>query len=449
MLLLIDSKNRREVFMENVLFIYCDQLRADALSCYGDPNIKTPNIDSLAMEGVQFTNAVATAPLCCPARANVLTGLYNTSHTVQGHEDKLVFKQPTIADAFNQNDYETIYLGKWHLDGFKEVNGLAREHITKYEERGNFDTWIGYENNNSPFNNVLHGHRKGKEIKTIHSHKYEVDLITDMCLEAIESVEKDNFFMWINYQPPHNPYISPAEYMAKSNSNIKLRANIPASTEYREKALETLPNYYSMIKNIDDNVGRIIEYLRENNLFDSTHIVFSSDHGDMHQSHGCEFKTNYFEESLKVPLIVGGTIPFYYKYNCGKTNQVIGQSDIAPTLCGLAGIEYDFIFEGTDFSSIRVNSKMENYKDYTLFGLMRRSLSTPSNQEFRGIMTNDNWKYVVVESGPIALYNLNNDKYEQANLLLNPNFNHKRRELHTKLVKELEVQKDYFIKYIK
>ncbi len=431
--------------MENVIFIYCDQLRADALSCYNDSNINTPNLDLLSKEGVLFDNAIATSPLCCPARANVLTGQYNATHSVKGHEDKLVFNSETIADVFNKNDFETIYIGKWHLDGFKEATGLAREHTVNFDERGNFGTWIGYENNNSPFDNVLHGHKKGQEIPKIRSNKYEVDLLTDLALEQIDDVQKDNFFLWVNFQPPHNPYVAPAEYMNQFNKDITLRDNVPKSKFYKDKALETLPGYYAMIKNIDDNVGKIVQYLRDNNLYESTHIVFSSDHGDMHQSHGCEYKTHYFNESIKVPLIIGGTTPFYYKYNNFKTNQTVGQHDIAPTLCGLAGLSPSSDFEGVDFSGIRKSRDEIKYPGYTIFGLMRRSLSTPSNQEFRGIFTNDNWKYVLVEGGPFALYNMNNDPYEQVNLLLDPNYDDKRSELHNLLIENLRLQKDTFL----
>lgn len=436
--------------MNNVIYIVCDQLRANALSCYFDNNINTPNIDLLANEGVKFENAIATNPLCCPARGNMLTGLHNSNHSVIGHEDKLVDPQANITDAFNKAGYETMYVGKWHLDGFKEANGLAREHVVKREDRFNFKTWIGYENNNSPFDNVYHGHKDGVEIDKIRTNQYEVDFLTDLSIDLIEEKKEDNFFMWLNFQPPHNPYVAPAKYLDKFKyADIKLLPNVPTTGAYPHKARMTLPGYYAMIKNIDDNIGKLVSYLRSNGLYEKTHIVFTSDHGDMHQSHGCELKTNYFEESIKVPFIIGGTTPFYYKYRCGSTTRVIGQSDVAPTLCGLAGITHNEQFEGEDLSGARLDYGFKEKENYKMFGLMRRSLSAPSDRQFRGIYTSTNWKYVYAEEGPVALYDLNEDKYEQANLLFNPNYSSIKEKLHSLLIDELNKQNDNFLNFIK
>ncbi|RMD80200.1 MAG: sulfatase, partial [Lentisphaerae bacterium] len=129
----------------NVIWIFGDQHRGQALSCNGDPNARTPHLDRLAAEGLNITGAVSGFPLCCPFRGSMITGLY-PHHCVPGHEEPLDPKQPTIAHVLRSAGYHTGYFGKWHLDGFKERNGRAAMHIIPPERRGGFDEWIGYEN---------------------------------------------------------------------------------------------------------------------------------------------------------------------------------------------------------------------------------------------------------------------------------------------------------------
>jgi len=141
---------------KNVIWILGDQHRAQALSCNGDPNVNTPNIDRLAAEGVNFRRAVSGFPLCCPFRGSMLTSRY-PHHCVPGHEYPMPDGQPTIAHVFDAHGYDTAYFGKWHLDGFHESEGRAAFHIVPPARRGGFKTWIGYENNNSPWDCWVHG----------------------------------------------------------------------------------------------------------------------------------------------------------------------------------------------------------------------------------------------------------------------------------------------------
>lgn len=109
----------------NVIWVFGDQHRAQALGCNGDGNVHTPNIDNLAAGGVHFNRALSGFPLCCPTRGSLLTGRY-PHHCVPGHEHRLPEDQPTIANVFNEEGYETAYFGKWHLDGFQESEGEER-----------------------------------------------------------------------------------------------------------------------------------------------------------------------------------------------------------------------------------------------------------------------------------------------------------------------------------
>jgi arylsulfatase A-like enzyme len=243
----------------NVIWILGDQHRGQALSCNGDFNVHTPNIDNLAALGANFTGAVSGFPLCCPFRGSMLTGRY-PHKCVPGHEYRLPPDQPTIADVFNEEGYETAYFGKWHLDGFKEKSGRAAMHIVPPERRGGFHEWVGYENNNSQWQTWVHG---GAEEQAFHERLpgYETDELTELFSQYIRKRAGDNngehgkpFFAVLSVQPPHNPYVAPASFRQRFNGEgIKLRPNVPGINRIVEQAQRDLTGYYAMIENLDWN----------------------------------------------------------------------------------------------------------------------------------------------------------------------------------------------------
>lgn len=434
---------------KNVIYILCDQLRAQSLGCYGDFDAKTPNIDLLAKEGTLFENAVATTPLCTPARGNMMTGRYVHDHTAHGHNYHLTHNIPFVSDLFKENDYTTMYFGKWHLQSthFREANDDTTL-IVPRKNRGNFDIWVGYENNNNQHHFRLHGHNRDDEIAPYLVNDYETDYITDLALTHIEENKNKEMFVWMNFQPPHNPYVAPAKYADMFNPRgITLRNNVPLGGEYERQAREDLAGYNAMIKCIDDNVGKLVSKLKSLGIYEDTHIVFTSDHGDMHGSHGQYRKTTYWEESIKVPMIIGGTSSFDNEGIKKETIQsFVDQYDIAPTLLGLAGIEKDEGMVGIDFSYVRYEGKRGEKKTSTIFGnYIPTGHEYSFNKQFRGIISDSGYKYVVGEDGEIALFDLTTDKYEQANLIYNPQFEEQLIIERHKLIKGLEAANDPFI----
>ena len=202
------SKGIELVKRTNVIWIFGDQNPAHMLSCNGDPNIHTPNIDSLAHNGVNFCKAVAGFPLCCPFRGSLLTSRY-PHDCVPGHEFQMDPNLPTIADVFNENGYHTAYFGKWHVDGFHESDGRAAFHIVPPNRRGRFQTWVGYENNNVQYDSWVHG---GEGDTAFHYQLpgYETDELTSLVIKHLEEQHRTNpnqpFFTILSVQPPHNPY---------------------------------------------------------------------------------------------------------------------------------------------------------------------------------------------------------------------------------------------------
>ena len=434
--------------MKNAIWIMSDQHRGQALSCNGDPNVSTPNLDNMAVYGINFANAVGGFPLCCPYRGSMLTGLY-PHKCVPGHEYPLPGNQRTIAHVFRDHGYHTAYVGKWHLDGFHEGNGRAAYHIVPPGRRGGFDYWIGYENNNSQWDSWVHG-GADNETEPYRLPGYETDALTDLFIDHLKKTADNDepFFAVLSVQPPHNPYAAPAEYMKNHNpESLKLRPNVPDIRRIQERARPALAGAYAMIENLDYNIGRIIKFLMETGLYFDTHILFFSDHGDMHGSHGHFLKTSPYEESIRVPFIISGEQPAYEGRRRGRSNIPINHVDIAPTTLGLCGIDAPDNMEGTDLSWVRLADRPKKYTPDSAYlqSVIPTGHDDCIGKPWRGIVTTDGWKYACFEHMPWMLHNLNEDPYELANLAHYPVYWDKLRELNERTKKWAAETGDSFI----
>ena len=403
----------------NILWIFGDQHRAQALSCHGDPNVNTPNIDRLAAEGIDAECAYSGFPLCCPARGSLLTGRF-AHHVVRGHQLPLPDGQRTLAHSFEENGYETAWFGKWHLDGFQEREGRAAFHTVPRERRGGFRTWLGYENNNSQWDCHVHGHTAdGAEVAHVKLPGYETDALTDRLIEFLGDHDAADapFFAALSVQPPHDPYVAPEDRMRDHQpADLVLRPNVPPVERIANEARRNLAGYYAMIENLDWNLGRIRATLDELGLTENTHIIFFSDHGDQHGSQGQFHKTSPWEESVRVPLIFAGGVPYYRDPN-GRVRHLIGLHDLAPTTLGLCGIVPPSEMDGTDFSGLRIKDKPRPERPESAFLHVLEPTMHPHSvdREWRGVISDDGWKLVCFANTPWLLFNLNEDPYELAN----------------------------------
>ncbi len=434
----------------NVLWMFGDQHRAQATGYLGDPNVTTPNIDRLAAEGVAFTSAVAGSPLCTPARSAILTGCY-PHRGAAAHEDQLPPDRSTIATPFRDAGYRTAYFGKWHLDGFHERDGRGAMHIVPPERRGGFDTWVGYENNNSPWDSWVHG---GTADEAFHHRLpgYETDALTDLLIDYLATPDDDDapFFAVLAPQPPHDPYVAPSEWMSRHTpGRVQLRPNVPDVPRVVERARRELAGYYAQIENLDWNLGRIREALAACGHADDTHIVFFSDHGDLHGSHGQFLKTAPWEEAVRVPLIVGGAAPRYV-HRFGRVTAPVNQVDLGPTSLGLCGIPVPSWMDGTDYSSLRLIDPAETAPTVSAaaaYAVNRAALPDSAfaqivvptghpdsvDRAWRAVITTDGWKYVALEGVPWLMFDLNDDPYELVDLAHNTRYRDQRRRLHDRL----------------
>ena len=426
----------------NVIWVFGDQHRGQALSCAGDPNANTPNLDNLAAQGVQFTTAVSGFPLCCPFRGSLLSGRY-PHKCVPGHEYPMPPDQPTITQVLKGAGYRTAYFGKWHLDGWHEKDGRSAMHIVPSERRGGFDTWAGYDNNNSQYDSWVHG-GAGKDAFHYRLPGYETDELSNLLIryikeqgEARKAGKGQPFFAVLSVQPPHNPYVAPAQFRQRYNgARLELRPNVPNVAWVLERARRELAGYYAMIENLDWNLGRIRQALQEAGLTFDTHILFFSDHGDMHGSHGQFLKMTPHEESIRIPFLIGGESPHGYGgRRSGNFRVPLNHVDIAPTTLGLCGLAKPAWMEGTDYSHYRLTRKSpaSDPDSAYLESVIPTGHADSVDKPWRGLVTRDGWKYVCFDGISFLMFNLNEDPYEQVNLAHNVRFRQERKKLTDRL----------------
>ncbi|MBB6441128.1 sulfatase family protein [Phycisphaera mikurensis] len=441
-------------FARNAVWILSDQHPASMLSCAGDPNAATPNLDRLAAEGVRFTRHQSVFPLCCPARGTLLTGRY-PHHCVDGHEVRMPPEMPTIAHAFREAGRRTAWFGKWHLDGFHEKTGRAAFHHVPRERRGGFDTWIGYENNNAQFDCHVHGHRRtGDTTEEVERHRlpsFETDDLTDLAIGHLEELAAAgaSFFVAISVQPPHDPYTAPADWMRRHRpADVVLPRNVPPIPRIEEQARREIAGANALVENLDHNVGRIREALRRLGLADDTAVVYLSDHGDQHGQHGHFRKCTPYAGSVNVPMIVGGPCDRHYAMPHAEAAP-IGTVDAVPTTLGLCGIPKPDAMPGFDFSAAARPGGLARAEgtppDAALLQYIRPTGHGPANDlPWRGIVTADGWKYASFAGAPYLMFDLDEDPLEMCNLAHHAHAAPKRRELHGRLKALLEEVGDGF-----
>jgi len=427
----------------NVIWILCDQLRAQALGHAGDPNVCTPNIDNLARDGMRFPQAVSGAPWCCPFRGSLLTGRYPHQNGVTSTPGKLDPKMRTITSPLREAGYHTAYVGKWHLGGSNEMKYIPEG------ERGGFDYWLGYENRNAQWDTDVHG--TGAE-DGFRLDGYETDALTDLFIQHlnahISQEDQAPFFGVLSVQPPHDPYLAPAEFHQRRNpASIQFRPNVPDVPWVRERFANDLCGYYAMIENLDYNVGRLREALRRLDIDRETVLIFFSDHGDCLGAHAQQQKSSPWEESIRIPFIVSrnGGIK---RMPTGTSDAVLNHVDIAPTTLGICGVDIPEWMVGYDYSSLCVWGKESNTETEPdsafLQQIPAKGMAHSVNRSWRAVVTRDGWKYAAQPGQDWLLFNNTEDRYEMANYAYDNAFADKHRELRQRLQRWIEETGDTF-----
>ena len=293
----------------NILWIVTTQWRAMATGYAGDANVRTPWLDGLASEAVNYTQAVTPHPLGPQARAALLTGKLCPENGVSGYWDALPTSARTVAHALKDRGYATAWFGKWHLAERDRTAPFVGEthakQIVPPERRGGFELWEGFESGfllNDPW---LHGTRLPQPK---HFKGYQADILVQRAAEWMSRASSLPQFCVVSLEAPHPPYHAPTPHVAEVKpGELKLRANVPTGGDVEKQAREELAGYYAHIEATDRAIGKL---LSEVDLAE-TIVVFTSVHGDMHGGHGVFRKGWPYEESIRVPLLV--------RYPRGKT----------------------------------------------------------------------------------------------------------------------------------
>jgi arylsulfatase A-like enzyme len=405
----------------NVLFILPDQWRAQALGCMGNPDVHTPNIDRLASEGLLFRHTLANTPVCCPARANILTGTYASRNGMVANDLRLRESKATIANLFSQAGYRTGFIGKWHLDGGPRVPGF----VPPGPRRHGFQFWAA----NECWTNYFYGWYFRDENTPIIMTEYEPQAWTDIALEFLRKHRDQDkpFFLILAPHTPHDPYMAPERFLKMYDPQaLSMRRNWVEGTQ--GGARKDIAGYYASITAIDEQVGRLMKELRELGMEENTIVVFTSDHGNMLGSQGAILKRKPWEESIGVP----GIIRYPAKVSAGrKSSALISHVDLGPTLLSLCQIPIPANIQGADLSEVVLGTK-EAGPDSAYFQIFGPYHGDETPFAWRGVRT-DRYMYARSESGPWLLYNLDNDPYELRNLVTDSSASAIRKEMDERL----------------
>jgi arylsulfatase A-like enzyme len=416
----------------NVLIVFDDQLRADVCGVYGGRDITTPNIDRLASQGVTFTNSISSCPLCTPFRGMLQTGRYPThSGIIMNFVEANQTQNPhCMANVFHDAGYDTGFIGKWHLSsGWRREEGLYEQNqaaVQAYREKNPETEYVapgsgrlGYEhwqafNFHTAFNDYYFYE---DEPERIFSGRYETDTQIDQAIAYMEK-RKDSdkpFLLCVAPHPPHPPFAPeyiPEGYLEQMPENIHWSPNVPANNP---RTLMEMRYYLAMSKNVDDNLGRLMEYLEVSGLAKDTILIFTSDHGEMHGSHGRLNKMVPYAEAMNIPLI----IRWPKQIEAGLSIDALHvPMDHLPTLCGLAGIRIPREVDGTDLSRM-ILGKEKDSRGEVLIGSYTSHwdfFQTGTHwPEWRGIRTKQ-YTYCKWLTGEEELYDNIEDPFQMNNL---------------------------------
>ena len=417
----------------NLLVIMTDEHNFRTLGCYRDIlppaqafvwgeglKVETPNIDFLADEGVLLSKFYSVTPVCSPSRGSFVSGLYPQKTGVPVNDVPMYDHVITFAEVLKEAGYETGYAGKWHLDGEGKPQWEPARKFGFTDNRYMFNRghWkkladtpqgpkVDARNNQGSINYDLNG---------ADEKSYTTDFLTDKTIEFIKKNKDNPFCYMVSYPDPHGPDRVRPPYDTMYN-NLAFKApltynktgeRIPSWAMLQKKVGIDQSNYFGMVKCIDDNIGRIINHLRQNGLLDKTIIVFTSDHGDLRAEHRRQNKGVPLEASAKVPFIV-------YAPSLKQKGQNIGNAfnsvDFAPTILGLMALKNLHEMDGTDFSELLMDpDRQEGWQDFTVVR------STAKNRKWIAAVTS-RYKLVLSEQDGSWLLDLEINPDETINYI--------------------------------
>ncbi|TLX78469.1 sulfatase [Labilibacter sediminis] len=365
----------------NIIFIMSDDHATSAISAYGShltEVFKTPNIDRLANEGVKLENCFVTNAICTPSRATILTGKYSHKNGVYTLLGK-IRDQENVASVLQQNDYMTTVIGKWHLhtepygfDDFDVLPGQGKYYNPKFKNKAKLKRSFKLD--------------RGEQYEG-----YSTDIIGDKAVNWMKNRAADKpFFLMCHFKAPHRPWDPAPRYkdflkdvkvpepfnlhddnsgqgkwaqsafnkIGKDMQAFDIGTEIPEGLTGEEltsfKYQHFIKRYLACCKAVDDNVGKLLEYLDESGLAKNTIIIYTSDQGFFLGEHGWYDKRLIYEEGLRMPFVV--RYPNVIMANKEVKNLVVN-TDFAPTFLDFAGVDIPEDMQGVSLKPILISKK--------------------------------------------------------------------------------------------
>ena len=391
---------------QNIIFYFSDQQRYDTVN-----RDVMPNLIQLADEGTFFENCYTCQPVCGPARASLQTGVYPTECGCHINGIPLRDDTKSIADYFNENGYDTAYIGKLHLASGKndgenikcEKTAIPTNRLWGYKYFRGADvlefTSHGYD-----------GYVFDEKGNKIDFEGYRADRINDFAIEFIENHNGEKpFFMFVSQLEPHHQndhgrFEGPKEKVDKYK-NYPIPEDL---TQLKGNYKEQYPDYLAAIESLDDNLGRLVKTLKKKGIYDNTTIIYTSDHGCHFKTRNNEYKRSCHDASIHIPLVIKGS-----GFEVGKIDdRVVSLIDLPPTLLYSGLLSTPEYFQGKplqskvdcDLAFVQISEsqcgRAIRTKDYTYSVSCAKFLSSHSNIYFEDY-----------------LYDNNNDKSQMNNLI--------------------------------
>jgi len=423
----------------NLLIVHCDELNFRTLGCYRatlapdqaymwgkESVVETPHIDALASEGALCTKTYAASPVCSPSRSSFVSGQYPQNTPVTTNNVPMSDDVVTFAELLGKAGYATGYAGKWHLDGSGKPQWGPERQFGFADNRYMFNRghWKQFEDTpDGP--RVKAVDKKGNpsySVEGADEESFATDFLTHRTIDFMEEHKAEPFCYMLSIPDPHGPDTVRAPYDSMYSDDVvekprtfdKDKATAPSWAKPAPKCNYKMASYRGMMKCIDDCVGKLITYLKANDLYDNTIVVFTADHGDMRGEHHRQNKGIPLEASAKVPFVVrypsqipGGT----------RVDQVVNTVDFLPTMLAMMGVATAGKEEGRNVSGLLASGKApSSWKDVTF---MRSTGNPGSDKGWVGAVT-PRYKLLLSDQDEPWLLDLDQDPDELTNFIASP-----------------------------
>ncbi|GAB4042944.1 arylsulfatase [Spirosoma litoris] len=416
----------------NIILIMTDDQGYGDLGFYGNPHLKTPNIDAFAAQSTRLTN-FHTSPVCSPTRASLLTGRYHQRtgvHDTYNGGSIMATEEVTLAEILSQNGYQTGIVGKWHLGDNYPYRASEQGFAFSFVGHGGGIGQPGdhadnfFRPDSSYFNSTLY--RNNVPVQT---QGYCTDVFTDAALDFLKTSQQKSgdaarpFFLYVAYNAPHDPLQVPKKYYDQYKN---LALNTPFDTKsgtdwasMTDKDKEDARRAYAMITNIDDNVGRILAQVKALNLEENTIIIFTTDNGNQQLRFNTGFKGRkgtVYEGGTRTPHFIRGKGIFPTNKDISAR---IAHIDILPTLLEAARVPLPAKLAIDGQSVLGIIQGRETARKDVFYNAWNRGWPEPYRN---AALYKDDFKLVAVNADDqkpesFELYNLKTDPYERTNLI--------------------------------